>query len=66
MARQGIRQFIDLGAGLATQDNTHQVVHRIAPDARVVYVDMDPQAARIGRALVEGAGQALPDPAYLP
>jgi hypothetical protein len=39
---QGIRQFIDLGAGLPTQGNTHQVVQAVAADARVVYVDNDP------------------------
>ncbi|WP_434598521.1 SAM-dependent methyltransferase [Streptomyces sp. A5-4] len=38
----GIRQFIDLGAGLPTYNNTHAVAQRIAPDSRVVYVDHDP------------------------
>jgi hypothetical protein len=38
----GIRQFIDLGSGLPTQNNTHETVHQVAPDARVVYVDLDP------------------------
>ncbi|WDM14520.1 SAM-dependent methyltransferase [Streptomyces lavenduligriseus] len=38
----GIRQFIDLGAGLPTRDNTHEVAQRIARDSRVVYVDHDP------------------------
>lgn len=37
-----IRQFLDLGAGLPTANNTHEVAQRIAPDARVVYVDHDP------------------------
>lgn len=41
MARAGIRQFIDLGAGLPTQMNTDQVVQTIDPDARVVYVDIE-------------------------
>ncbi len=41
-ARQGIRQFIDIGSGLPTQGNTHQVVQPVAPGARVVYVDNDP------------------------
>jgi hypothetical protein len=39
---QGIRQFIDIGAGLPTQGNTHEVVQQVATDARVVYVDNDP------------------------
>ena len=38
----GISQFIDIGSGLPTQGNTHQVVRAVAPDARVVYVDNDP------------------------
>ena len=38
----GIRQFLDLGTGLPTAENTHQVAQAIAPDARVVYVDNDP------------------------
>jgi hypothetical protein len=41
-AEIGIRQFLDIGAGLPTMDNVHQVVQRAAPDARVVYVDHDP------------------------
>ncbi|MFD9720107.1 SAM-dependent methyltransferase [Streptomyces sp. NPDC059076] len=41
-AEAGMRQFLDLGAGLPTTDNTHEVAQRIAPDARVVYVDHDP------------------------
>jgi hypothetical protein len=49
--KRGIRQFIDLGSGLPTQGNTHQVVRQVAPDARVVYVDIDPmvkvEAARV-------------------
>lgn len=52
MVQQGIRQFIDLGSGLPTQDNTHQVAQRHAPDARVVYVDWDPDAAALGAELV--------------
>ncbi|MDO0930239.1 SAM-dependent methyltransferase [Streptomyces sp. DG2A-72] len=38
----GVRQFLDVGTGLPTEDNTHQVAQRIAPDAKVVYVDNDP------------------------
>lgn len=52
LAEQGLRQFIDIGSGLPTQDNTHQVVQRTAPDARVVYVDIDPTAAAMGRDLL--------------
>ncbi len=38
----GIRQFLDIGTGLPTADNTHEVAQRIAPDSTVVYVDNDP------------------------
>jgi SAM-dependent methyltransferase len=48
----GIRQFIDLGSGLPTADNVHQVAQRYAPDAKVVYVDNDPIVLAHGRALL--------------
>jgi hypothetical protein len=38
----GIRQFLDVGTGLPTADNTHEVAQRVAPQARIVYVDNDP------------------------
>jgi hypothetical protein len=44
-ASQGIGQFLDLGSGLPTENNTHEAVRRVAPDARVVYVDVDPMVA---------------------
>ncbi|MBO2455459.1 SAM-dependent methyltransferase [Actinomadura barringtoniae] len=49
----GIRQFIDVGAGLPTQGNVHEVAQRAAPEARVVYVDNDPVVLAHGRALLE-------------
>jgi hypothetical protein len=42
MAAQGVRQFLDLGSGFPNMANTHQIAHRADPDARVVYVDLDP------------------------
>jgi hypothetical protein len=42
IAEQGIRQFIDIGSGLPTVGNTHEVVQQVAPETRVVYVDNDP------------------------
>ncbi|MFF4958905.1 SAM-dependent methyltransferase [Streptomyces sp. NPDC001222] len=48
-----VRQFIDLGSGLPTADNVHQVAQRHAPESRVVYVDIDPQVLVHGRALLE-------------
>jgi hypothetical protein len=41
-AEAGIRQFLDIGTGLPTMDNTHEVAQRITPEARIVYVDNDP------------------------
>ncbi|ONK09308.1 SAM-dependent methyltransferase [Streptomyces sp. MP131-18] len=38
----GIRQFLDIGTGLPTQDNTHELAQRVAPEAHIVYVDNDP------------------------
>jgi SAM-dependent methyltransferase len=42
LAEQGIDQFLDLGAGIPTSPNTHEVAQAVRPDARVVYVDNDP------------------------
>jgi hypothetical protein len=53
----GIRQFLDVGTGLPTADNTHEVVQRIAPDARVVYVDNDPLVLAHARALLTSTPQ---------
>ncbi|HTS97431.1 MAG TPA: SAM-dependent methyltransferase [Streptosporangiaceae bacterium] len=52
----GIRQFIDIGSGLPTQNNTHQAVQKVAPDARVVYVDNDPLVRVHASALLTGEG----------
>ena len=55
MAREeGIRQFLDIGTGLPTADNTHEVAQGVAPDARVVYVDNDPLVLAHARALLNG------------
>lgn len=52
LADDGVRQFVDLGSGLPTADNVHQVARRHAPDAKVVYVDNDPIVLAHGRALL--------------
>jgi hypothetical protein len=52
LAGLGIRQFMDIGSGLPTAQNTHQVVHEIAPGARVVYVDYDPIVISHAKALL--------------
>ena len=54
-AEAGIRQFLDLGTGLPTADNTHQVAQAIAPDTRIVYVDNDPMVLTYARALLTSA-----------
>ncbi|MFF8954516.1 SAM-dependent methyltransferase [Streptomyces sp. NPDC014894] len=51
-AERGIRQFLDIGTGLPTAENTHEVAQRIAPDSRVVYVDNDPIVLAHARALL--------------
>ncbi len=56
LANHGIRQFIDIGSGLPTQNNTHQTVHKVAPEARVVYVDQDPMVAARSGSLLAGDG----------
>ncbi|GAA3735055.1 SAM-dependent methyltransferase [Salinactinospora qingdaonensis] len=48
----GVSQFLDLGAGLPTAENTHQIVQRAVPGARVVYVDNDPIVLAHGRAIL--------------
>lgn len=52
MVDQGITQFIDLGSGLPTVENTHQVAQRANPKSHVVYVDNDPMVLAHGRALL--------------
>jgi len=48
----GIRQFLDIGTGLPTLDNTHEVAQRVAPQSRIVYVDNDPLVLVHARALL--------------
>jgi S-adenosyl methyltransferase len=48
----GVRQFLDVGTGLPTADNTHEVAQRIAPESRVVYVDNDPLVLAHARILL--------------
>jgi len=52
MAESGIRQFLDIGTGIPTANNTHEVAQAVAPDARVVYVDDDPIVLSHARALL--------------
>jgi hypothetical protein len=57
----GIRQFLDVGTGLPTADNTHQVAQAIAPECRIIYVDNDPLVLKHARALLSGTPQGAID-----
>jgi O-methyltransferase involved in polyketide biosynthesis len=57
----GIRQFLDIGTGLPTHDNTHEVAQRAAPDARIVYVDNDPLVLAHARALLTSTPEGATD-----
>ena len=54
----GIRQFIDVGTGLPTQCNVHEIAQRITPDAHVLYVDHDPMVISRARELLAGSASA--------
>ncbi len=51
----GVRQFLDIGTGIPTASNTHEVAHAADPDARIVYVDNDPMVLAHARALLTGS-----------
>lgn len=57
----GVRQFIDIGTGLPTADNTHEVAQRSAPEARIVYVDNDPLVLAYARALLTSSAEGATD-----
>jgi hypothetical protein len=57
----GIRQFLDIGTGLPTADNTHEVAQRAAPTSRIVYVDNDPIVLSHARALLTSAPEGSTD-----
>jgi len=57
----GIRQFLDIGTGLPTAENVHQIAQRITPDARVVYVDNDPVVLAHARALLVSGPEGRTD-----
>jgi SAM-dependent methyltransferase len=58
LAEQGVTQFLDLGCGLPTGQNTHEVAQAVHPDCRVAYVDADPVVVAHARALLCGPGVA--------
>lgn len=57
----GIRQFLDIGTGLPTADNTHEVAQRVAPESRIVYVDNDPIVLAHARARLTSTGPGATD-----
>jgi hypothetical protein len=57
----GVRQFLDIGSGLPTADNTHQIAQRAAPDARIVYVDNDPVVLSHAQALLTSGPEGKTD-----
>ncbi|WP_326687588.1 MULTISPECIES: SAM-dependent methyltransferase [unclassified Streptomyces] len=63
-AEYGVRQFLDIGTGIPTEPNLHQVAQRVAPECRVVYTDNDPIVLEHARALMRGDAQGRT--AYLP
>jgi O-methyltransferase involved in polyketide biosynthesis len=58
---RGIRQFLDIGTGLPTADNTHEIAQRIAPESRIVYVDNDPIVLVHARTLLTGSTDGVTD-----
>jgi hypothetical protein len=59
LARLGIRQYLDVGSGIPTVDNVHSVVREVHPEARVVYVDIDPVAVSEGMEILDGDRRAV-------
>jgi O-methyltransferase involved in polyketide biosynthesis len=55
----GVRQFLDVGTGLPTAENTHEVAQRVAPESRIVYVDNDPLVLAHARALLTSSEQGV-------
>jgi S-adenosyl methyltransferase len=56
-AERGIRQFLDIGTGIPTQPNLHEIVQEVAPDAHIVYVDNDPIVLAHAQARLKGTRQ---------
>jgi S-adenosyl methyltransferase len=59
--KEGIRQFLDIGTGLPTANNTHEVAQSVAPESRIVYVDNDPMVLVHARALLTSAPEGATD-----
>src|SRR3954469_4152682 len=57
LARSGFRQFLDIGTGIPTRPNLHEIAQGVAPECRVVYVDKDPIVLAHAQALLTGTPQ---------
>ncbi|GLY04091.1 MULTISPECIES: SAM-dependent methyltransferase [Actinoplanes] len=57
----GVRQFLDIGTGLPTADNTHEVAQRLAPESRIVYVDNDPLVLAHARTMLTSSPEGATD-----
>ncbi|MET9972359.1 SAM-dependent methyltransferase [Streptomyces sp. NPDC006356] len=58
-AEEGIRQFLDIGTGLPSVDNTHEIAQRVVPECRIVYVDNDPLVLAHARALLTSTPEGV-------
>ncbi len=65
LARHGVAQFLDIGSGLPTVGNVHEVARRANPRAHIVYVDNDPVAVRYSRELLAEEGDGARDIAVI-
>src|SRR3954470_1934445 len=54
LIEQGVRQFLDIGSGIPTVGNVHEVAQELAPESRIVYVDIDPVAVAHSEAILAG------------
>ncbi len=54
-----MRQFLDIGTGLPSVDNTHEIAQRVAPECRIVYVDNDPLVLAHARALLTSSPEGV-------
>jgi S-adenosyl methyltransferase len=61
LAEEGVRQFLDIGTGLPTVDNTHEVAQSVAAESRIVYVDNDPLVLAHARALLTSTPEGATD-----
>ena len=60
-SERGVRQFLDIGTGLPTADNTHEVAQSVAPESKIVYVDNDPLVLTHARALLTSSPKGRTD-----